>query len=148
MHRLSAILLLTVALALPAGAAEIYRWTDGSGQVHFGATPPRGVDAEVVDVRVSRPASTPAEPEGAVTTTGGGGDAADGAPGEAVVPERDLAFERRQCETARDNLEVLRNGGTNRRFRDSDGNVVRYTEEQLAREIDRQEKIAAQYCQG
>lgn len=144
MHRLSAILLLTVALALPVGAAEIYRWTDGSGQVHFGATPPRGVDAEVVDVRVSRPATTPAESPGAGTPAGGG----DTAGGEPVVPERDLAFERRQCATARENLELLRNGGTNRRFRDPDGNVVRYTEEQLAREIDRLERLEAQYCQG
>ena len=28
-----------LALALPASATEIYRWTDGAGKVHFSNTP-------------------------------------------------------------------------------------------------------------
>ncbi len=42
------------ALLLPAGAADIYRWVDESGQVHFGDRPPTG-DAE----RLAVPSSPP-----------------------------------------------------------------------------------------
>jgi len=144
MHRPWALLLLTLALALPAGAAEIYRWTDEQGQTHYSATPPRGVDAELVNVRAGR------TPPGDSRAAGGAAAAADpeATPQAPARPQRDVAFERRQCETARQNLEVMRSGGTNRRFRDPEGNIVRYTEEQLAREIARLESLAAQYCQG
>jgi hypothetical protein len=44
-----ATLLLLAALAAPA-AAQIYRWTDSEGRVHFSnSTPPPGVKATVVD---------------------------------------------------------------------------------------------------
>jgi hypothetical protein len=44
-----ATLLLLAALAAPA-AAQIYRWTDAEGKVHFSnTTPPPGVKATVVD---------------------------------------------------------------------------------------------------
>lgn len=145
--RYCVILLLALGIALPAAAAEVYRWTDAQGQVHFGATPPRGVSAERVDLRVSRPASG-GDRAAAGSAPSAGGSAGDGTPDEPVSPQRDVAFERQQCEAARNNLEVLRNGGTNRRFRDADGNVVRYTEEELAREIARLEEIASRYCRG
>ncbi|MCQ4295817.1 DUF4124 domain-containing protein [Pseudomonas stutzeri] len=42
--------LLLTAMLLPAlASAQIYRWTDGDGRVHFGQRPPAG--AEQVDVR-------------------------------------------------------------------------------------------------
>ncbi|ERI53752.1 hypothetical protein N878_14290, partial [Pseudomonas sp. EGD-AK9] len=42
--------LLLVALLLPAlAAAEIYRWTDAQGRVHFGQRP--GAGAEPVEVK-------------------------------------------------------------------------------------------------
>lgn len=38
-QRVTAFVLLTVAAA-PLSAQEIYRWVDGTGQVHFGTNPP------------------------------------------------------------------------------------------------------------
>jgi len=38
------LLVITPALA----AAEIYRWTDANGQIHFGEQPPAGVDSDWV----------------------------------------------------------------------------------------------------
>ena len=35
-------MLASLLLALPAGAAEVYRWTDQNGQVHFSQRPPPG----------------------------------------------------------------------------------------------------------
>lgn len=43
------VLLLLLALAPMLATAEIYRWTDAQGQVHFGQRPAAG--AERVDVR-------------------------------------------------------------------------------------------------
>lgn len=34
-----------------AAAAETWRWTDATGQTHFGDSPPPGVDAERIEVR-------------------------------------------------------------------------------------------------
>ena len=33
-------ILLVMIAAMPAGAAEVYRWTDQNGQVHYGQRPP------------------------------------------------------------------------------------------------------------
>lgn len=57
MRRLASFLL--IGFALTAGAAEIWRWTDANGTVHYSDSPVPG--AERVDVHVTRPA-TPAQP--------------------------------------------------------------------------------------
>ncbi len=54
-HRVSllarfAMLLLAVALVAPVGAADLYKWVDENGTVHYGAVPPEGVDAVPVSV--------------------------------------------------------------------------------------------------
>ena len=52
-----------LALAVPAMAADIYRWVDGQGTVHYSnGTPPSGVKATKVDVE--------AEPRAPVTDNG------------------------------------------------------------------------------
>jgi len=54
-------LIALLAAAAPA-AAQIYRWTDASGRVHFSnATPPPGVKAVVVDAGAKESALAPAE---------------------------------------------------------------------------------------
>lgn len=52
--------LLLTALLMPAGAADVYRWVDESGQVHFGDRPP-AKGAEQLTV----PSSPPAAADGA-----------------------------------------------------------------------------------
>jgi len=47
-------LLLCLLLALPCAArADIYRWTDAQGRVHYAQTPPPDSDYKKVDPRVS-----------------------------------------------------------------------------------------------
>jgi hypothetical protein len=44
------LLALACGLALPAAQAQIYRWKDENGRIHFSnKTPPRGVNAVIVD---------------------------------------------------------------------------------------------------
>ena len=50
MPRTLALSLLCVALATPA-TAEIYRWTDANGAIHFSDTPPKQKRRASVDVR-------------------------------------------------------------------------------------------------
>ena len=47
-------LLAGLLLALPVVAAEVYRWTDQNGQVHFGRRPPPG-EAQRINVPESAP---------------------------------------------------------------------------------------------
>ncbi len=47
------ILALLISLSFPA-MAEVYKWTDASGQVHFGSQPPPGKKQQV-DIRESSP---------------------------------------------------------------------------------------------
>jgi len=58
-----AILYANVCLALPAAAADVYRWVDEKGTVHYSnETPPNGVKATKVDID--------AEPRAPVNETG------------------------------------------------------------------------------
>lgn len=52
-----AFIFLAFALAATAGSADVYRWTDPSGQTHYSDRPQPG--AERITVTVSRPASGP-----------------------------------------------------------------------------------------
>ncbi len=66
MTRILATLLMLIAL--PALAAQVYRWTDEHGQVVFGDEPPKGVAAEPVEIRPPQtfkalPVPKPATPE-------------------------------------------------------------------------------------
>ena len=60
MNKLISTLLLAIAslLFIVPGHAEIYKWTDGDGVVHFGEKPPSSGKSEIVDITVTRP-STP-----------------------------------------------------------------------------------------
>ena len=52
-----------LCLALPAAAADVYRWVDEKGTVHYSnETPPNGVKATKVDIE--------AEPRAPVNETG------------------------------------------------------------------------------
>jgi environmental stress-induced protein Ves len=85
----SATAVLIMALAAGDVAAQIYRWTDEQGHVHYGESLPPGQKAD------------------SVTHTGSGNSAATAVPGgpKATVPlpppsARDLEIQRRQQEYA------------------------------------------------
>jgi hypothetical protein len=56
--------LLVLAGIAPAASADVYRWVDASGQVHYSDTPPVGIRYEVVRTPASAPAPPP-EPSAA-----------------------------------------------------------------------------------
>ena len=73
--------LLLFCLCIPlASAAEIYKWTDGSGQVHYSDQPPSD-QAQVI--------------KGAPAQLQGAGEA------QRALAEKDLAFKKRQEDAAK-----------------------------------------------
>lgn len=93
------VLLVLLAAAVPASAAEMYTWTDANGVKHFSDSPP--------------PASTKAEKlklKGGVTTstlTDEAQDAASDGPALAKAAGYSPEDIKRHCETAKRNLAAL-----------------------------------------
>lgn len=46
-------LLSLICLACSVASAEVYRWTDEDGRVHFGDKPPRDAETEQVEIRIN-----------------------------------------------------------------------------------------------
>lgn len=151
-------LVLGVALATSAGA-EIYRWTDDSGQVHYGGNPPANVDTEVVDNPAREPAGESGNNETraeADEAEGGSGDegADDGAAeqdddnseqADSNADEEDNAQLAEACDTARQNAEVFGDESV-RRVRTEDGEVERITPEQREQRLEEAQSFIDEHC--
>ena len=57
MHRRLPFLLISLLLWLPAGQAEIFKWHDDEGNLHFGDRPPQKARTEQVEVEINTFAS-------------------------------------------------------------------------------------------
>lgn len=100
-------LMVVLALSPTLHAAEVYRWLDANGQVHFSSIAPRGVDYERVDLGAQRGPGTLANPQSTedreqVAARASGGEAGRG--GEApsndelglTDPQRELRAQLQQ----------------------------------------------------
>lgn len=143
--------LLTMTLGLTLAApvmADIYRWTDDDGQVHFGENPPMGVDAEPVESR-----SQPAPPESEQAPETGETDDAD----EATAPdEADQAAQQEDddavdpamaemCDDVRQNAEVYADESV-RRVQREDGEVEVLTPEEREDRLQEAEAFLDEHC--
>jgi len=54
---------LLLALAGPAAAMTVYKWTDDQGVVHYGDAPPPGVEAEQLELKGNRTRPSPDQEE-------------------------------------------------------------------------------------
>ena len=143
-------LLLILIIAAPPtfAGSKIYKWVDGQGGIHYGANPPLNSNAEEVTVH-GGPAGAqgPATANADSTPPGGNGEKAD-----ASSPKKDegpLAKNaetiKENCKIAKQNLAVLRNDSV-KRFRDADGKVVRYSEEDRQKRIKDAQDYVDQFC--
>ncbi|MDN5848430.1 MAG: DUF4124 domain-containing protein [Nitrococcus sp.] len=154
MQRIAWITVLLAALTATATAAtRVYQWSDRQGQVHYGELPPVGHSAQTIDVQTptGHPRPSPNQPAGRPdASVHSSGQEAASKPGESDQHAQTVAQDpqrlREQCQAARHNLQFLQAGGSNRRFRDSTGNVVRYTEEQRQAKIAAAEGYIEQHC--
>lgn len=102
--------LLLVASA--ASADAVYRWTDAEGVIHISSEkPPKGVQAERIDVRSSpsAPSSSRSKPSGSAAAQGA---QAKASPDQVAAREEVLGSLRtRECVIALESLDRLTNGG-------------------------------------
>lgn len=156
MQRIAWVLAVLAALSVPAVlASQIYKWRDAQGQVHYSESPPAGVPAEKLNVETTSghsqpPASTPAaKPAPPPAKPGNQADNGKGKTESAAQSSSpDPQQLQQQCRNARQNLQVLKNGPSNRRFREPSGKVVLYTQEQLQEKIAASEQFLERNCQN
>lgn len=122
------VLLLLLALTPALATAEIYRWTDAQGQVHFGQRPAAG--AERIEVRpqvIERDESTRQREQRSERFFDARRQEQQAA-GEQASQQR--AQRERECRALGEELAVLQRGG--RYFRtDAAGERVYYSESEI-----------------
>lgn len=132
-----------LALAASAHAADVYKWTDDKGVVHYADAPPDGQKYERVRVS-SGTTSTAADP------------APQAAPAAAATPAAGSAEEQiakynetraKNCQIARDNLTLIQNSPDVQKDFDGDGTPEPMTPEQRASEIKANQDAIARSCE-
>lgn len=143
-------LMLTLLMAVAPGmamSASVYKWTDANGITHFGDRQPVGASSETVNVR-----------SGTSTGNGNKRPTAQQRLGELQEQQQEDAEKQKEtavqtarrkqreanCETARENLEVIE---SNARIRIKENGEMRYlTPDEIAEQRNKLEDIATENC--
>jgi len=145
MNRTIALLLCSLPLA---ASAQIYKWTDANGQVHFSQNPPK--QGNYQDVTPQLPvsgATTDAAPRHSVRTAtssssgGSGGGSSDNAALQAKADNEE------RCAKARERISFLQEKTAHRLFvTGDDGQPSRMTDDQFNQELQDAQDAASKYC--
>jgi len=131
-------LFLFLSAIQPIAVAEIYTWTDDTGQVHYSQQPPNGQQVQQVDVPTP-PAIAPVETSNEIQeliNLQSQQDEYESYKSEFNNDKKRYQENKQQnCEIAKSNLAKYQISA-NRKIRDADGNITRLTED------DRQQRIA------
>jgi len=146
------IIITMVLLQSPPVFAQIYKWTDGSGEVHYTQTPPpSGVGSEEI-----QGAPPPAESAETIhqeqqrlqqRLDAMDERLAEQEEKEAIEKQRQELSEinEKNCITAKNNLAKLHQGGI-KRYLTPEGDVIRLTEEERQRRITEAQGQIDKYC--
>lgn len=146
-----AALALAAAMAGEAGA-EMYRWTDSEGNVHYSDKPPPGQEAERV-----RPEGSVVETPSAAGDTNG--QSPSGQAGQAEDNGEDAPQEggaesgeqkqlsKKECDKVRERLEIMETRPGSVLLRKDDGSVDRLTEEERQQRMERNRNLLEKRCQ-
>jgi hypothetical protein len=143
----TAALFIITLLLQSAVFADSYKWTDGSGEVHYTQTPPpNGIAAQTIEGAPPPPESAgvtrDAQPQVDATEEGRAGQEE-----QQIIQQRtELAIlDQENCNTAQGNLAKLQRGGINR-YLTPEGEVVRLTEEDRRQRISQAQEQIEKYC--
>jgi len=148
-------LLLALSLAIAAthsvagSADKIYKWVDQNGETQYTQMPPpEGM--QVIEIRnAPPPADDPAAEKARIEQETEALDERMKERQDAAAKDelraKNREIRRQNCETAKHNLSALQKGG-NTRYRTSDGEVLRLTEEDRQKRIADAEKEMAEFC--
>jgi hypothetical protein len=138
--------MLVVGLGLGEGTAvaEVYKWVDEQGQVHYGDRP-EAQDAEKMTIRTNettKPREIKSDDKDAAEQAEDEAKQAEKPPVEKYVP----AYEKqRMCREAKTDLASISSRGRMRE-RDAQGNYRYLTEEERQQRISAARKKQAKYC--
>lgn len=132
---LSGILLAVLCAAAAPAHADVYRWVDANGKVHYSDTPPPE-GAQKMGIQSGR-ADKPA------TTAQANSGAAESKPRDAAEAQAEL--QQKQCELARATLQAYQSDATLVR-KDADGNKHVLTADEKAKEIDQAKQQVKAAC--
>lgn len=147
----TALIIVTLLLQSPV-FAEIYKWTDSSGEVHYTQTPPPGG----ISSQVIQGAPPPAESDETIRQEQQKlQERLDAMEERRAQREEEEAIEKQRqelskineknCITAKNNLAKLQQGGI-KRYLTPEGEVIRLTDEDRQRRITEAQKQVEQYC--
>ena len=145
MRQLLVITLFTCLIPCLAISAEIYRWTDESGNTHYSENPPQGVDAKPMNIQTRSPEpgnKTDSQPQDG---TGTDNNDKSGTEGDERDSEAVAEAKRENCKAAREALKMLEE---NARVQVEEDGERRYlSPEEMEAERQRYEEIRDENCE-
>jgi Domain of unknown function (DUF4124) len=140
------LLCFVLAITLPVlAAAQVYRWVDEKGQVHYSQTPPPGRQAQAI-VPPPPPAAAPNQDslnKSLADDRAGAGQRRD----EAAKAAQARTDREAQCRQAREQVAFMdANPPVRMTTTDDKGNVARVTEEQHRARRTELQRVADQLC--
>ena len=141
MNRAFALLLLSLPLT---AAAQIYKWTDANGQVHYSQNPPpKGTYKDVSTDLPPLSGSTAGVP--APTRRAAANGSSSGGPAQAQLQAK--ADDAERCAKARERISFLQEKTAHRLFvTGDDGQPARMTDEQFDAQMKDAQDAAGKYC--
>jgi hypothetical protein len=137
--------LVLVLLPLSA-AAQIYRWTDASGQVHFAQKPPATGDYQLLHPELPPPTPAPGVDAIRRRAQGYAQEDADRQKSRRVLLQAQ-ADKAERCAKVRERIAYLEQSTAHRLFKTGDdGQPARLTEAEFQERLDDARSAAAKYC--
>jgi len=142
MNRAIALLLCSLPLA---ASAQIYKWTDASGQVHFSQNPPKQGEYQDVTPQGSvSGTSTGGQPAGRSASVSSPSSGDDAARQRAVQAKAD---NEERCAKARERISFLQEKTAHRLMvTGDDGQPARMTDDQFNQQLQDAQDAAGKYC--
>ena len=138
-------------LALPAGA-DIYKWTDAQGKVHYGDQPPSNIPPEPFTPRISKAAEARAmearrqSADEAARKRIEEAKTREALAGEQAAKAEETRRRTEACQRARGNLELLQRAHMRLRTVDAHGNTRLLDAADRQVEIERAQKLMRENC--
>ena len=140
---ISILSILFTPISLQAG--EYYRWVDADGVVHYGSTPPKGVDAELIKTYGGGSGANKA-PESKNAGNNNVATSADSTTSQVALTPAQLEAKNKRCTEERERLAALSKPGR-LRMNMPDGSVKYLSEEEIAREVETTRKVIQDSCE-
>jgi hypothetical protein len=132
-----------VAIVALGAQAEIYKWTDEKGQVHYGEQPPPTADTKVIKAPSGGPASSASGAPAA--TPQPDKDKLKAAPADKNGPNKTPTEKDERCKYEKQQLDVLNKGGAINYWNDQKQLVPLTDEKREAAKAQVQDNIK-RYC--